>query len=595
MEAPAIITAAVLLLLIAALVSGRMGADIVFLVALAGLLVTGVLEPAEAVAGFANPAVITVGLLYIVAQGLKETGAMLVVSRRVLGRPKSATEAQARLLLPVAGLSAFVNNTPIVAMFLPVLTGWARQNNLNPARLYMPLSFAAMLGGTCTLIGTSTNLVVGELLAERNLLDSAGELIRFEMFTLLPVGAPVALAGMAFMIFAGPWLLPVADRQTPAHDDPREFSVRMRLEAGSPIVGKSIEDAGLRHLKGLFLAGIERNDERLVAVGPDQVLRADDRLIFVGIIESVVELQQIPGLKPDTEQLSKLAAGHHQRRLIEAVVSESSPLVGKSVREGEFRNRYNAVIIAVHRAGERIRRKIGDIVLKPGDTLLLEAPYGFAELHRDSSAFYLVSELHDSPRPRWKFAWIALAVLAGLVIVNSLGLLDIMTASMCAAMLMVVSRCCTGTQGRQSVDWQVLIVIGAAFGIANAMLKTGLAADLAGAVLSWTDGLGLRGKLAGVYALTVLLTSVMTNNAAAALVFPIAFQFARAQGLEVMPFAVCIAIGASSAYLTPIGYQTNMMVKGPGGYTWGDFIRMGAPLTLLVGVVCVLVAPWAVM
>ncbi|MCZ6836831.1 MAG: SLC13 family permease [Planctomycetota bacterium] len=586
-------TAGILLLLVVGLMTRRIGADIVFLTALAALLVAGVLEPSEAVAGFANPAVITVGLLYIVAQGLKETGAMILVSRRLLGRPKSPLEAQGRLLLPVAGLSAFVNNTPIVAMFLPVLSGWAKQNNLNPSRLFMPLSFAAMLGGTCTLIGTSTNLVVGELLAEREVFDSTGHLLRFEMFTLAKAGIPVALAGLLYVIFAGRWLLPVAKDQAPISDDPREYTTWMRVDESSPIVGKTIEDAGLRHLEGLFLTEIDREDERLVAVGPDQVLRGGDRLGFAGIIESVVDLQQIPGLKPDTEQIDKLAAKHHDRRLIEAVISESSPLVGKSVREGDFRNRYNAVIIAVHRAGERIKMKIGDIVLKPGDTLLLEAPHDFTDLHRNSSAFYLVSTLHDSPRPRWSFTWIALSILAGLVICASTGLLDIMTASLCAAMLMVLSRCCTGTQGRQAVDWQVLIVIGAAFGIANAMLKTNLAGDLADVILNWTTPLGLRGMLAGVYVLTVLLTSVMTNNAAAALIFPIAFQAAQSAGYPVMPFAVSIAIGASSSFISPIGYQTNMMIMGPGGYGWFDFLRFGGPLTLICGVVCVYVAPLA--
>jgi di/tricarboxylate transporter len=413
------------------------------------------------------------------------------------------------------------------------------------------------------------------------------------MFTLAKAGLPVALAGLIFVIFTGRWLLPVKRDQTPISDDPREYTMWMKVEASSPIVGKTIEDAGLRHLTGLFLTAIDRDDEHLVAVGPDQVLRAGDRLGFAGVIESVVDLQQIPGLRPDTEQTEKLSTRHHQRRLIEAVISQSSPLVGKSVREGDFRNRYHAVIIAVHRAGERINMKIGDIVLKPGDTLLLEAPHDFTDLHRNSSAFYLVSELHDSPRPRWSLTWIALLILAGLVIGATTGWLDIMTASLCAAMLMVLTRCCTGTQGRQAVDWQVLIVIGSAFGIANAMLKTNLAGDLADVILNWSSSMGLRGMLAGVYVLTVLLTSVMTNNAAAALIFPIALAAAQSGDHPVMPFAACIAIGASSSFLTPIGYQTNMMVMGPGGYSWLDFLRFGGPLTILCGVVCVLVAPLA--
>ena len=586
-------TAGIILLLIAALVSRRIGPDVAFLCALALLLLGGVLEPVEAVYGFANPAVITVGLLYIVALGLKETGGMTTITRRLLGRPSSLRSAQFRLLTPVAVLSAFVNNTPVVAMFLPVLSGWARRNNLNASRLFMPLSFAAMLGGACTLIGTSTNLVVNELLIEHVSADAAQLVRPMSMFTLAKVGVPALLVGLAYVFLTGKRLLPTDARQTPISEDPRNYTLWMRIRAGSRIVGQTIEEAGLRQLRGLFLTEIERRDERLVAVGPEHVLRADDRLCFVGVVESVVELQQIHGLVPDTDQIDKLESTRHNRRLIEAVVSEASPLVRKTVRQGAFRTRYNAVIIAVHRAGERIKGKVGDIVLQPGDTLLLEGPPGFAEQHRNSSAFYLVSELPASASLRWGRAWVAMLILAGLVTAIALRPDQVMTAALCAAMLMIVTRCCTGTQARQVIDWQVLIVIGAAFGLAKAMENTRLAAAIANTVLGWTATMDVRMMLAGVYLVTAVLTSVMTNNAAAALVFPIAYQFAADQGQPFMPFAVCIAIGASAAFATPVGYQTNMMVMGPGGYGWGDFIRFGGPLTILAGIICVLIAPLA--
>jgi di/tricarboxylate transporter len=592
-------TAVVVATLIAVLISRKMGPDFAFLCALAALLAGGVLEPTDAIYGFANPAVITVGLLYIVALGLKETGGMTTITRRLLGRPKSLAAAQGRLLLPVAGLSAFVNNTPVVAMFLPVLSGWAQRNNINPSRLFIPLSFAAMLGGVCTLIGTSTNLVVNELLIDHvahlePLAVEDGLSVdqpRMGMFTLAGVGVPVLFAGLLFIILSGRRLLPGRDHATPISEDPRNYTVWMRVRASSGIVGRTIEQAGLRQLRGLFLSEIEREDELIVAPGPSTALREGDRLSFVGVIESVVELQQIQGLVPDTDQITKLDSARHDRSLIEAVVSEASPLVRKSVREAEFRTRYNAVIIAVHRAGERLRGKIGDIVLQPGDTLLLEGPPGFERRHRNSSAFYLVSELGTPASLRWRRAWIALLILAGLVSWIAVRPDQVMTAALCAAMAMIITRCCTGTQARQAVDWQVLIVIGSAFGIARAMERTELASTIAESVLGWTPTLGQYGMLAGIYLVTVLLTSVVTNNAAAALVFPIAFQFAEAHGIPLMPMAVCIAVGASAAFATPIGYQTNMMVMGPGGYSWGDFLRIGGPLTLLAGIICVLLAP----
>jgi di/tricarboxylate transporter len=310
-------------------------------------------------------------------------------------------------------------------------------------------------------------------------------------------------------------------------------------------------------------------------------------------VESVVELQQIQGLVPDTDQITKLSTTRHDRKLIEAVVSEASPLVRKSVREGAFRTRYNAVIIAVHRAGERIKGKIGDIVLQPGDTLLLEGPPGFGRQHRNSSAFYLVSEMEMAASLRWRRAWVALLILASLAVSIAIRPEQVMTAALCAAMLMILTRCCTGTQARQVIDWQVLIVIGSAFGLARAMENTSLASMIADTVLGWTGSMDIRAMLAAVYVVTVLLTSVMTNNAAAALIFPIAFQFASDHGQPFLPFAVCIAIGASAAFATPVGYQTNMMVMGPGGYGWGDFLRFGGPLTVLVGLACVFLAPLA--
>jgi K+/H+ antiporter YhaU regulatory subunit KhtT len=405
------------------------------------------------------------------------------------------------------------------------------------------------------------------------------------------VGVPVAVAGLALIILAGRHLLPARDDRGPAATDPRQYTVWMKVKPDSPLVGRTIGQAGLRHLRGLFLTSIERGEETILAVGPDHVLLANDVLRLVGEVDSVVDLQQFRGLVPETEQINKLAEPRHQRRLTEAVVSGSSPLIGKSVRAGEFRTRYNAVIIAVHRAGERVRGKIGDIVLRPGDTLLLEAPPGFARRHRNSSAFYLVSELPDAPTPRWGLAWVALAIFVALIAAITAEVLDVMTAALCGALLMILTRCCTGTQARQAVDWQVLIIIGAALGLARAVETTGLATTAAHAVLGWSSGFGIYGALAGVFAITALLTNIMSNNAAAALIFPIAIGFAREHGYGSMPFAVVVAVAASAAFMTPVGYQTNMMVTGPGGYTWSDFFRLGAPLTLLTGALCVWLAP----
>ncbi len=605
------ITAAVLVVVVAGLVRGRIGPDLLMLSGLVALLATGTLEAREAVRGFANPAVVMVGFLYIVAAGLRETGALTMLASPMLGDPKSLRAAQFRLTAPVALASAFVNNTPIVAMFLPHLTGWAKRTGLHVSALLMPLSFAAILGGMCTLIGTSTNILVNELIVEEIArmegVDPAAApapraavanpemgLTPFGMFTLAWVGVPVALAGLGYILLFGRSLLRRGDEGVPLEEEAREYMVAMRVESGASIVGKSVEEAGLRRLPGLFLSRIDREEETIIAVGPAQMLQEGDVLVFVGRLDSVVDLQKIRGLSPMTGKAGEEAATpRHAARLIEVVVSRTCPLIGRTIREGAFRTRYDAVVIAVHRNGERLGGKIGDIRLRTGDTLLLEAAPGFASRFRDSRDFFLVNELPGAAAPRHGRAWIAMAILVGLVTTITLRPESAMTAAMGAALAMVLFRCCTGPDARAAVDWQVLVVIGSTFGLAAAMQKTGLAEVIASGLLAFGGQLGTHGLLALIFLVTAGFTAVITNNAAAVLMFPIALEAASDQGAAFTPVAVTIAIAASAGFATPLAYQTNLMVMGPGGYRTMDFLRFGTPLTLLAGVITVLVAPLA--
>ncbi len=590
------ITTGVLVMILGGLVHGRVGADLVLLSGLVILLLTGVLSTTEAVQGFANPAVVTVGLLYVVAAGLRQTGGMTMVTNRLLGRPGNLSVAQARLTIPVAIGSAFMNNTPIVAMYLPLLAGWAKRNRLSVSRLFMPLSFAAILGGMCTLIGTSTNLVVNELIREEVVRATAnGETVDFQpfgMFTLAWVGVPAAILGILYMLLTGRLLLRDRDKSVPLNLDPREYMAPMLVEKGSPIAGKTVEEAGLRQLHGLFLSRLDRHEETIIAVAPEQVIREGDVLVFVGALESIVDLQQIKGLTPMTGSAGQEhTIPRHSAVLFEAVVSNASPLIGRSIREGAFRTTYGAVVIAVHRNGARLRGKIGGIVLRSGDTLLLEAPPEFAKTYKDSKDFYLVSEIPGQAAPRHRLAGIALGVLVAMVVAITFSPSNAMTFAMLAALLMILLRCCTGPQARASVDWQVLTVIGSAFGLGHAMQTSGLAAFIADHMVNWSGQFGLYGLLAVTYVLTAIFTSLITNNAAAVLLFPIAFEAARTHGHDLTPFAVCVAVAASAGFATPLGYQTNLMVMGPGGYRTMDYLRFGGPLTLLVGAVTVIVAP----
>lgn len=553
----------------------------------AGLFSEKFPSPNKLVAGLGNEALVTVLVLYVVVAGLSRTGAMSLVTRPLLGRPKNVTAAQLRLMVPCASLSAFLNNTPIVAMFMPVVSDLSKRTGIAPSKLFIPLSYATILGGVCTLIGTSTNMVVYGLAVQE-----LGQRDVFNMFDLAWVGVPCAIVGIAFLVMTGRWLLPERKPSISVTGDPREYTVEMEVEPGSGLVGQTIEAAGLRGLPGMYLAEIEREGRVLPAVSSSEVLRASDRLVFVGIVDSVLDLQKLRGLRPATNQVFKLDAPRSERCMIEAVVSPQCPLVGQTIRDGKFRAVYNAAVIAVARQGERLRQKIGDIELKAGDTLLLEAHPTFADQQRNSRDFFLVSRLEDSTPPGHEKAWLAIGILVAMVVVAGFEWLSMVHAGLLAAGAMLVTGCCNASAARRSIDWEVLITIAAALGIGETMRSTGLAAQIANGAVS-AIGEHPIAVLAGVYAITMLLTEILSNNATAALMYPIAMATAAKLGVDFHPFLIAIMFAASCGFATPFGYQTNLMVYGPGGYRFSDFLRVGVALDLVVMAVALVAIPIA--
>ncbi len=578
-------TVSIILLIFALLVSNRVSTDVLIVGGVTLLVLIGILPLDDAVAGMANQGMLTVAVLYVVVAGLQETGGVTWLGQRLLGRPKTLLSAQARLMLPVAGFSAFMNNTPLVAMLIPAVAEWAKQHRLSVSKLMIPLSYAAIFGGTCTLIGTSTNLVVAGLW-----LSTFPDKAPIGMFDIAWVGIPCCTAGIAYVLVFSRWLLPDRKPAISPQDDPRAYTVEMNVDTGSALVGKSIEEAGLRQLAGLFLAEIDRQGQVLPAVSPQERLLEGDRLVFVGVVDSIVDLHRVRGLTPASDQVFKLDAPRSQRCLIEAVVSDTCALVGKTIRDGHFRTIYNAVVIAVARNGERINMKIGDIVLRPGDTLLLEAHPNFADQQRNSRDFYLVSKIENSNPPRHEKAVLAMVILAGMIgAITLLGVPTLMGA-MTAAGLMIITRCVPGSVARKSVDWQVLIVIAASFALGRALEITGAADFIAHTLVGlaaenpWTT-------LIIVYGVTMLFTELITNNAAAVLVFPIAHSISQQLDVDFTPFAMSIMMAASASFSTPIGYQTNLMVLGPGGYRFSDYFRIGIPLNLTMWAITSALAP----
>lgn len=566
------------------LITTRLPADMVLLAGVAVLVFANILTPAEALAGAASEGLATVAVLFVVAQALSDTGVVSWISYNLLGRPKSVASAQVRLMAPVAIFSSVLNNTPVVAMMVPAVRDWARRNNISSSQLMIPLSYAAIIGGTCTVVGTSTNLVVNDMLKAQPGIDGLA------LFELAWVGIPCTLVVLGLTVATSRWLLPDRKGQAPRFEDARQYVVEMLVEPGSPLVGKSIEDAGLRQLPGMFLIEIDRAGRILTAVSPRELLQANDRLIFAGDVRSVVDLKNIHGLRVADDQVFKLDAHQSTRSLVEVVISPNFPHLGKTVRDMGFRNHYGAAIIAISRDGRHLKTKIGDVDLRPGDTLLLETHEDFIENQRYSRDFLLVSQIENSRPVRHEQRGRAGLILLGMVALVGAGVVPMFKAALLAAALLVLTRCVRIRDARRSIDWEVLLVIAASIGLGAAMEKTGAAQSIAELIIGASAG-SRTGLLISLFALTAAFSAVISNMAAAVILFPVAIAASQGLGIAPEPLAVTLMIGASTCFATPIGYQTNLMVYGPGNYKFQDFLKMGVPLTVAVGIVTVAIVP----
>ncbi len=585
MELNAWITLGVLAVTLALLIWEKLSPELVLLMAMLALLTLGVLAPKQALQGFSNEGMITVAAMYIVAAGLRDTGAIDLVIHHLLGRPRSVAGAQWRVMAPTVALSAFINNTPVVATFLPAILAWSKRNGYLPSKLLIPLSYAAIFGGTCTLIGTSTNLVVNGLWT--------GDGHRsIGMFEIAWVGIPSALIGMLYLMLVSKRLLPERQATSAAFANPREYTVEVIVEADGPLVGKTIQEAGLRQLGRLFLIEIERDGRIVPAVNSAERLLADDRLVFAGDVEAIVELQRIRGLRTpmNGEQAASISTQYPERRLVEVVISTRCPLINQTLRESRFHTHYGAAVVAVARDGKRVRGGLGDVVLRPADTLLLEARPVWVERHRHSPDFLLVSDVDGSEMPRFNRALRAWAILGAVVLTASMGWLEMITAALLGAAATLALGCVSLNAARRSIDTQVLLVIASSFALGKALEVTGAAASIADLLLT-IPGDNPWMVLLMTYVMTMILTEMITNNAAAVLMYPICMAAAKTLGLDPLPFVFTVMMAASSSYATPIGYQTNLMVLGPGGYRFMDFIKIGLPLQLLMCVISVIIIP----
>ena len=580
---PFLYTLILIVLMTVFLVKEIFDTDIVIFSTLLLLIVGGVITIDEAFAGFSNSGMLTVGCLFIVARALQETGVLNQLGDILLGNGKrNISRKLLRFLFPVSAISALFNNTPIVAMLIPAIRTWTRKNDFAVSKFLIPLSYAAILGGTCTLIGTSTNLVVHGLMIENGI----GGMSFFE---ISKIGIPLMFIGVLIVSFVSHRFLP--DRKEPIielGDQTREFVIALKVESDYRYCGYSVEEAGLRHLKGLFLFQIERNGKIIAPVGHNEKIQVNDRLFFTGLPRTIIELQKTPGLMVLKDTPFDLKHYDSDKlKAFEVVISPASPLIGSNVRESNFRGRYNAAILAIHRSGERIKKKVGDIVLHAGDTLLILAGSDFLDDWYNSQDFYLVSESERiSSKPRW-YVPFSLSILGLMIVSMAFNIVPILASVSIAAVVLVISKCISRQNAGKSIEWHVLIIIASSFGIAKGLDNSGVAYFLASRLILLVGYFGIFGILAGIYFMTSLYTEFITNNAAAALLFPIALSAAHQASIDPRPFLIAVAIGASASFATPLGYQTNLMVYGPGGYKFNDFLKVGIPMNIVIGVAAI--------
>ncbi len=579
-------TLAVLAGVLGLLLRGRASAALAVFGGNIVLLAAGVIDTEQSLAGFSNPAPLTVAALYVVAAGVQQTGALTPIMHSALGNRAGVRLPLARLAVPAAAASGFLNNTPIAAMLIPEVQSWSDRFKVSVSKLLMPLSFAVVLGGLLSVIGTSTNLVVS------GLMENAG-LGALGFFEIGKIGLPIAVVGIAVMVALSAKVLPA--RRSVAQelaDQARDFYVELQVQPGGPVDGKTVEQAGLRELQGVFLTSVDRGDTVIAPVRPETVLRGGNKLRFAGQAHKVLDLQARRGLKSaETEHIESLE--DPAVRYFEAVIGTRSPLVGRTLKDAGFRNEYQAAVVAIHRDGGLIEEKLGQVPLRLGDTLIILSDPGFKMRWGDRDDFLLIADMDAVPSGSVSKvqALLAVSILVAVIVLATANVVPILVGALIGAVLMVALRILTPTEARRAIDLEVIIIIAAAFGLAAAMQSSGLAEQAAAGVTSVFDSWGDRGALLGIVIATLVLTEMITNNAAALLMFPIGLSLAAGTGLNPIGVGIAIAVAASASFLTPIGYQTNTMVYGPGGYKFTDYWRLGLPLTLVVIFMTVLLVP----
>lgn len=572
------ITIVTVLAMFLCLLLTKLREDVAFLGVIAILLLTGVLDTKEALGGFSSSSVVVIGVLFAVLAGLIHTGVLQWIVRHLLGTPKRYSAAVVRLMLPVAGLSSVLSNTTVVALFVNIVKIWAKKLHIAPSKLLIPLSYASGLGGVCTLIGTPPNLIISGLYAE----DTGISLNIFS--TTIPGLACLAVGVLS--IIALRKLLPERHSAEESFENTKEYTEELLVPADCPHIGKTIQEAGLTNVEGGQLIEIVRFDREVISPVPqDEFLMGGDRLVFSGNVEDILELRKTHHLVSADRPVFTVSELDTRRQLVTAYIMPECSLVGKRLSETTIENDNQFTLVAVARRGERISQAPRDIELKVGDSLLLEcAPV----THRSNPAnpLHQIRGLqfveNDSVTPRIGVkTLISSLIMIGMIVLSSLKIMTLLQSAFLAAAAMLIFRCCTPSQAMKSIDWNILMVFAGSVVIGTAIQKTGIAEAIANGMLSLCNDRPLLVMSMMCLAAT-FLTEFVSNTAAGTIFYPIVYQTAVSLGVNPLPFIISLMIAVSCSFATPIGSPTHMLVYGPGGYRFSDFLKIGVCMNLII-------------
>ncbi|MGC9375068.1 MAG: SLC13 family permease [Bacteroidales bacterium] len=575
----------VILFILFSLYQELLGATFTFVIAVVTLGFFGILTPREILNGFANEQLAVIILLLLLGDIIRQTGVVEILFDRIFKSARSYRGFLSRMTIIISGFSAFLNNTPLVAVMMPYVNNWCKRNNISPSKFLMPLSYAAILGGCATLIGTSTNLIVNGMVIDQQIFPGMESL---NIFEFAYVGVPMIFIGFFYLLFFGEKLLPnKLDLIEKFSSSTREYLVEAEIRKDSKLIGKTIEEAHLRNLKGLFLVEIIRKSFKISSVKPNVILQKDDILIFAGDTETIVEMINSDiGLRlPSVGMLYK----KKQTEVVEIVISHNSSMINKTVKEIRFRAKYDAAVIAVHRNGERISGKIGDIIIKAGDVLLLFTGADFISRSNHTQDFYFISKVKDFQKIEAYKVWTLLGGTVLTILLAALNIVSLFMGLIVLLMVVIAMKIANPKELYKAVDYNLAMIIALALALGTAMIKSGAAELIADLIITAFLPLGKIGLLFGIYFITAILAAYITNKAAVAIIFPISLTMAANLDLNPIPFVLVVSFAAAANFITPHGYQTNLMVYGPGGYSFKDFFRVGAPLTLIYMVATVFI------